>query len=66
MSKETTKAQKFSKEAFLNAATSSKERLILQVVLKDGDSYTKAEAEKLVNDWKNKKVVSDAKKKEVK
>ncbi|MBG9548347.1 hypothetical protein [Cytobacillus firmus] len=66
MSKETTKAQKFSKEAFLNAAASSKERLILQVVLKNGDSYTKAEAEKLVNDWKNKKVVNDVKKKEVK
>lgn len=56
MSKETTKAQKFSKEAFLNAATSSKERLILQVVLQDGASYTKAEVEKIVNDWKQKEV----------
>ncbi|MED4377984.1 hypothetical protein P9274_20210 [Schinkia azotoformans] len=50
------KQQKFSKEAFLNAAKNTQERLVIQIVLQDGTSYTKAEAEKLVNNWKKKEV----------
>lgn len=50
------KVQKFGKEAFLNAAENTKDRLVLQVVLEDGKTYTKAEAEKIVKAWKQKEV----------
>lgn len=50
------KTQKFSKEAFLNAAENKKDRLILQVVLEDIGIYTRAEVTKLVKAWKNKEV----------
>lgn len=54
--KEVKSEQKYSKSAFVEVAADSKERLILQVVLEDGESYTKADAEKKVKDWKSKKI----------
>lgn len=48
--------KKFSKAAFLDSAQSTKERLEYEVVLQEGATYTKAEAEKLVSDWKQKGV----------
>jgi hypothetical protein len=48
--------QTYSKSAFLNAAKGSKERLILTVLLEDDKSYTKAEVEKAVSEWKSKEV----------
>ena len=53
-----TPGQKFGKAAFLNAAKSTNERLLLQVLLTDGSSYTKDEAAQLVEDWKKKEVES--------
>ncbi len=52
----TTPGQKFGKAAFLNAAKKKNERLLLQVLLKDGTTYTKEEVTKLVEDWKKKEV----------
>lgn len=52
----TAQAQKFSKGAFLNAAESINERLLLQVLLKDDETYTKEEVVKLVESWKEKEV----------
>lgn len=46
--------KKFSKAAFLDSAQSSKERLEYQVVLQDGVTYTKIEADKQVSEWKQK------------
>ena len=48
--------KKFSKAAFVESASSTKERLEYEVVLQDGATYTKAEAEKLVSGWKKKGV----------
>lgn len=48
--------KKFGKEAFINAAENTKEKLIIRVVLADGETYTKAEADKLVKNWKQKEV----------
>ena len=48
--------KKFSKAAFLDSAPSTKERLEYEVVLQDGATYTKTEAEKLVAEWKQKGV----------
>lgn len=53
-----TPGRKFGKAAFLNAAKSTNERLLLQVLLKDGSSYTKEEAAQLVEDWKKREVES--------
>lgn len=55
---ENKKKQMFKKEAFLNAAKSTNERLLLQVLLTDEKSYTKSEVTKLVNDWKKKEISS--------
>jgi hypothetical protein len=46
----------FSKSAFVNEAKDGKERLILQVVLKDDEAYSKAEVEKKLKEWKSKEV----------
>ena len=48
--------KKFSKAAFLDSAQSTKERLEYEVVLQDGATYTKTEADKLVAEWKQKGV----------
>ncbi|MED4888601.1 hypothetical protein [Lysinibacillus fusiformis] len=48
--------KKFSKVAFLESASSTKARLEYEVVLEDGKSYTKNEADKLVDEWKKKGV----------
>lgn len=48
------KTKKFGKEAFVNAAKTTKDRLVLQVVLEDGKTYTKTEVDKIVKDWKQK------------
>lgn len=56
MSEKKEKPQEYSKEAFLNAALSTKERLILQIVLQDDVLYTINDVEKLVEDWKQKEV----------
>lgn len=52
----TTPGQKFGKAAFLNAAKNTNERLLLQVILKDGTTYTKEEVAKLVEGWRKKEV----------
>lgn len=54
--KKVAKTQKFGKEAFLNAAENTKDRLVLQIVLEDGQSYSKADADKIVKAWKQKEV----------
>ncbi len=41
---------------FLDSAQSTKERLEYEVVLQDGATYTKTEADKLVAEWKQKGV----------
>ncbi len=46
--------KKFSKVAFLESASSTKARLEYEVVLEDGKTYTKNEADKLVDEWKKK------------
>ncbi|KGR89211.1 MULTISPECIES: hypothetical protein [Lysinibacillus] len=48
--------KKFSKVAFLESASSTKARLEYEVVLEDGKTYTKNEADKLVDEWKKKGV----------
>ncbi|MGG1215292.1 hypothetical protein ABHM93_02625 [Micromonospora provocatoris] len=48
--------KKFSKAAFLDSTQSSKERLEYEVVLQEGVTYTKMEADKLVAEWKKKGV----------
>lgn len=55
---ETVKAesQNFSKAAFVQAAQSSKEKLMLQTLLDDEKTYTKAEVEKVIKNWKSKEV----------
>lgn len=49
-------AQPYSKEAFVDAAEEGKEKLILQVALKDGQSYTKEAAAEIVTAWKTREV----------
>lgn len=49
-------SQKYSKSAFVDAAESNKESLILQVVLEDDKTYTREEAKKIVEAWKQKEV----------
>lgn len=51
--KTTTKEKTYSKSAFVDAEKNSKERLLLQTLLNDGESYTKSEAAIKVNEWKN-------------
>jgi hypothetical protein len=51
-----TENQKFSKEAFVDAAKNSKDRLLLKMLLKDGESYAKEDVTKVVKDWKSKEV----------
>lgn len=48
--------QKYSKTAFVEAATTSKDRLLLNVLLSDGKSYTEEEVELKLSDWKKKEV----------
>lgn len=48
--------QKYSKSAFVDAAESNKERLILQVVLADEKTYTREEVKQIVQTWKQKEV----------
>lgn len=48
--------QRFSKSAFLDAADSNKDQLILQVVLEDKKSYTRDEVVSKVEAWKKKEV----------
>lgn len=54
--KKTVPVKEYGKEAFVDAAGSSKERLIYSVVLEDGKAYTKDEAFGLVEAWKKKEV----------
>jgi len=55
---------KYSKEAFLDASKDSKERLLLNVLLKDGQSYSKEHVAATLKDWKSKELKDS--KKEVK
>lgn len=48
---------KFTKEQFLNAKEPIGSLDALYVVLEDGKEYTKEEAEKLLNEFLNRKVV---------
>lgn len=48
--------QQYSKSAFVEEASDSKERLILQVLLTDDQKYTKTDVDKLVKEWKEKKI----------
>lgn len=63
--KEVRKERTYNKEAFVDAAENSKDGLVLQVILEDGESYSKDDVEKLVEKWNSKKVESK-KEKEVK
>jgi hypothetical protein len=53
------KKKTFNKSAFLEAAETLEDRLVLNVVLADGESYTKEEVEKALNDWKTKEVEAE-------
>lgn len=54
---QTTKpTKKFSKAAFLESATTTKERLEYEVVLQNDTTYTQNEAKKLVDKWKGVKI----------
>lgn len=59
--KEENATRKYSKSAFLNAEKDSKERLLLNTLLKDGKTYTAAEAKQIVAHWKAKKVKEEVK-----
>lgn len=48
--------QTYGKEAFIDAATESKEKMILRVALEDGKSYTKEAVAEIVSAWKTKEV----------
>ncbi|MDQ0269939.1 hypothetical protein [Cytobacillus purgationiresistens] len=54
--KEAKSQQKYGKEAFLKAEKNTNERLLLQVLLEDGKSYSKVDVTKIVKDWKQKEV----------
>lgn len=54
-------ADKYSKEAFLDAAKDSNERLLLNVLLTDGQSYSKDHVATTLKDWKSKEL-KDSKK----
>ncbi|MDQ0412724.1 hypothetical protein [Mesobacillus stamsii] len=56
MAEKAGKQQTYSKQAFVDAAKNSKERLILQVVLNDKKKYTQIDVKNLVNEWKKKEV----------
>lgn len=56
---------KYSKEAFLDASKDSQERLLLNVLLKDEQSYTKERVASILKDWKSKEL-KDLKPKEAK
>lgn len=54
---QTTKStKKFPKAAFLESATTAKERLEYDVVLQNDIMYTQNEAKKLVDKWKGVKI----------
>lgn len=48
--------QQFSKSAFVDGATSTKERLIAEIVLEDDKKYTRESAKKAIEEWKKKEV----------
>lgn len=48
------KLQTFSKKAFIEAAATKNEAVLLQVVLEDDKTYTRDEAKQLVESWKQK------------
>ena len=59
--KETTKTErKYSKTAYLDAETNSKERLLLNTLLEDGEYYSKDEVSKAIKQWKS-KVIKEVK-----
>ncbi|EPD52758.1 hypothetical protein HMPREF1210_01138 [Paenisporosarcina sp. HGH0030] len=47
---------KYSKEAFLDASKDSNERLLLNVLLIDGQSYSKEHVATTLKDWKSKEL----------
>ena len=51
-----TASRKYSKQAFIDSASTSKERYEYEVVLQQGETYTRAEAEKAIQAWKKKGV----------
>ena len=53
--------QRFSKAAFIASAISTKERLEYEVILEEGKTYSKAEAEKAIGAWKNTAIKKEAK-----
>lgn len=48
--------QTYGKQAFIDAAKDSKERLVLQVVLDDEKKYTPNDVKSIVSEWKKKEV----------
>ncbi|WP_313894312.1 hypothetical protein [Psychrobacillus sp.] len=46
--------QLYGKQAYVNAADSSKERLIVQALLEDEKKYSPDEVKKLIQSWKQK------------
>lgn len=55
------KKQKYSKIAFLDAASDNKERLLLNTLLQNDKSYTKEEVEKIAEAWKSKNITEEPK-----
>ncbi|MHA6258354.1 hypothetical protein ACXYMX_00450 [Sporosarcina sp. CAU 1771] len=52
------KINKFSKSAHVDAETDQNERNILQILLKDGETYSQDEVKSIVTKWKKKEVKS--------
>ncbi|UAW07803.1 hypothetical protein PVJ1_00069 [Psychrobacillus phage PVJ1] len=48
--------KEFSKSAFVDAATSTKEQLIAMIVLEEDKKYTRESAKKTIDEWKKKEV----------
>lgn len=55
-----TEVQRFSKAAFVASAASTKERLEFEVILEEGKTYSKEEAAKAINSWKNSTIKKEA------
>lgn len=51
-----TDKKKYRKQAFIDAASTRKERLILKVVLDESKQYTTDDVKNIVKEWKQKEV----------
>lgn len=53
--------QRFSKAAFIASAASTKERLEYEVILEEDKTYSKEEAQKAIDTWRNTDIKKEAK-----